>query len=146
MTPLQRRFVDEYLKRPNATSAYKAAGYKAAGHAAEANACRLLRNAEVAAAILAGQTERAAAAEIDQEYVLRRLKMEAEDAGEDSSHAARVAALKLLGQHLGMFVQRIKLEGGAVLQIVEEIVDAGSPPNPDPNGATALGAAGVSPV
>lgn len=51
LNPKQQRFVAEYVKDLNATAAYKRAGYAAKGNSAEVNAGRLLRNAQVAAAI-----------------------------------------------------------------------------------------------
>lgn len=47
----QQRFVAEYLVDQNATQAYIRAGYVARGHSAEVNAERLLRQAEVRAAV-----------------------------------------------------------------------------------------------
>ena len=57
MTPKQELFCIEYLKDKNATAAYMRAGYAATGHAAEANASRLLSNAEIKAFISNRLTE-----------------------------------------------------------------------------------------
>lgn len=51
LTPLQERFVAEYVKDLNASQAYQRAGYKARGNIADVNASRLLRNAKVADAV-----------------------------------------------------------------------------------------------
>ena len=51
------------------------------------------------------------AAAIDRDYVLRRLVEEAELSGEGASHAARIAALALLGKHLGMFTEKVEFTG-----------------------------------
>jgi phage terminase small subunit len=59
LSPKHRRFVQEFLIDQNATAAYKRAGYKGTGHTAEANASRLLRDAEVSAAITAALAEAA---------------------------------------------------------------------------------------
>lgn len=72
MTPKQQRFVEEYLVDLNATAAYRRAGYAAKGNAAEVNAARLLRNAQVQAAISAAQTKRSEETRIDAAYVLRQ--------------------------------------------------------------------------
>ena len=48
LSPMQERFVQEYLVDCNATAAYKRAGYKGQGNVAEVNAHRLLRQAKVA--------------------------------------------------------------------------------------------------
>lgn len=61
MSPKQQRFVAEYLIDQNATQAAIRAGY-ATGHSAETQGHRLLRNAEIRAAIdadLKAATERA---------------------------------------------------------------------------------------
>ena len=73
MTPKQEAFVREYLVDLNATAAYKRAGYTAKGNAAEVNAARLLRNAQVAAAVAEAQGKRAERTQIDADYVLNRL-------------------------------------------------------------------------
>lgn len=73
LTDLQRRFVEQYLVQPSASAAYVAAGYKARGNAAEVNAARLLRNAQVKAAIAAAQDARAARAQVSADDVVREL-------------------------------------------------------------------------
>jgi hypothetical protein len=112
LTPRQLRFVEEYLVDLNATEAYKRAGYTARNdNVAAANASALIRNHKVSAAIQEGFRARSERTAIDQDYVLRRLKAEAELRGEGASHSARVRALELLGKHLGMFPDRIKHGG-----------------------------------
>ena len=102
----QKRFVAEYLIDLNGAAAYRRAGYAPkTDAAAEAAASRLLRNVKVAEAIKVAQAERSKRTEVTQDYVLTRLKREAEFDGEGSSHSARVSALKLLGDHLGLFKQ-----------------------------------------
>jgi phage terminase small subunit len=75
VTPKQQRFVQEYLNDLNATAAYQRAGYKARGNAAEVNASRLLRNAQVKAAITKAQAERAARTGITSDRVLGELEL-----------------------------------------------------------------------
>jgi phage terminase small subunit len=58
LSPKMRAFAENYMISLNATQSYRQAGYKATGHAAEVNAARLLRNAEVAAAIAQAMKER----------------------------------------------------------------------------------------
>jgi hypothetical protein len=65
-----QRFVDEYLLDLNAADAYRRAGYKARGNSAEVNAIRLLRKAQVAAAVAEGMKSRAARVGITQDRVL----------------------------------------------------------------------------
>ena len=47
--------------------------------------------------------------EVDQDWVVARLKREATYTGPGSSHGARVAALKLLGQHTGGFSEKLEV-------------------------------------
>ena len=65
MRAIHQRFVDEYVRCGIASAAYQRAGYRARGHAAEANASRLRRRPDVAAAVQAAleraTTERQAA-------------------------------------------------------------------------------------
>ena len=68
-----KRFVAEYLVDQNATGAYRRSGYTAKGHSAEVNAERLLRNAEVRAAIDAGLAETLNRLDVTREKVLKEL-------------------------------------------------------------------------
>lgn len=70
MSPKNQRFVEEYLVDLNATAAYRRAGYVATGNAAEVNAARLLRNAQVAAAIDTRRKQLASRLKIDASRVL----------------------------------------------------------------------------
>jgi len=73
LSPMQERFVQEYLVDCNATAAYKRAGYKGQGNVAEVNAHRLLRSAKVAAAVQAAQDARARRLQLTQDAVLHEL-------------------------------------------------------------------------
>jgi phage terminase small subunit len=73
LTPKQQRFVDEYLVDLNATAAYARAGYAARGNAAEVNASRLLRNAQVVAAVQEAMRARERRTHITQDRVLQEL-------------------------------------------------------------------------
>ena len=108
LTPKQQRFVAEFLVDLNATQAAIRAGYSA--KTANKTGPRLLVNVGIAAAISAGQQARQQRTEITQDWVLERLKLEAEREGKGASHAARIAALKLLGDHTGLFDPRPSLE------------------------------------
>jgi len=103
LSELQQRFVDEYLVDLNATQAYIRAGYKARGNAAETNASRLLRNAQVKASVKLGRQAQAQRTEVTADWVIDRLRVEAEREGVNASHSARVQALHLLGKHQGLF-------------------------------------------
>ena len=109
LTPKQKCFVDEYLVDLNATQAAIRAGYsaKTAGSIGQ----RLLKKVEIQTALAAAMAAREERTEITADYVLRRLKEEAELTGEGSSHSARIKALELLGKHQGMFADRLKIDG-----------------------------------
>lgn len=92
----QDRFVEEFLKTGNATQAADLAGY---AHPNKQGP-RLLVNVGVAAAIAAAKSDRSARVQVDMDYVLSRLVIEAEREDEKASHAARVSALKELRSHL----------------------------------------------
>ncbi len=124
LTPRQEAFVREYLLDLDPGAAYRRAGYKVRTDKAASNCgLRLLENVGVAAAIAAGQAARSARTQITQDMVLAGLHAEACNHGEDASASARVAAWKLLGQHLGMFAERHQhtgAEGGPI--VIREIV------------------------
>jgi hypothetical protein len=75
LSPMQERFVQEYLVDCNATAAYKRAGYKGQGNVAEVNAHRLLRSAKVAAAVQGAQEARAQRLQLTQDAVLAELML-----------------------------------------------------------------------
>jgi phage terminase small subunit len=77
LTPRHQRFVEAFLadKEQNATAAYIAAGYKARGHAAETNAWRLLRNAEVQAALAERRAQLADTNAVTPERVIAELAL-----------------------------------------------------------------------
>jgi phage terminase small subunit len=109
LTPKQQRFVQEYLVDLNGAAAYRRAGYTVGSDTvARVEACRLLANPNVAAAIQAAQQARAERTEVTQDWVVRQLVWLAENA---TNEAVKVAALKLLGLHLGMFTQRHQIGG-----------------------------------
>lgn len=103
LTPRQARFVAEYLVDLNATAAYKRAGYRGTGRTAENNASRLLGVAGVQEAIAAARQEQQQRTGLTADWVLAGLRREAEDCTDTGSASARVAAYRLIGQHLGMF-------------------------------------------
>jgi phage terminase small subunit len=72
LTPKQQRFVTEYLIDLNATQAAIRCGYSEA--TAKSQGSRLLTNADVAAAIAAGQAQRFARAELTADRVLEELR------------------------------------------------------------------------
>ena len=142
MTDRQKAFVEEYLKDMNAAAAYRRAGYKASSdQIASANAARLIANESIRAEIDKAIQDRSVRTGVTQDMVIEGLLKEARLDGEGSSHSARVTAWTQLGKHLKLFTEKHEhtgKDGGPLetrLQIVEEIVDAGTdeddPPAPD---------------
>ncbi len=72
MTPKQQAFVAEYLVDLNATQAAIRAGYSK--RTASETGYENLRKPHIAAAITAGQAQRAARTEITQDYVLTSIR------------------------------------------------------------------------
>lgn len=119
----RQRFVEEYLVDLNATQAAIRAGYSA--KTAYSQGQRLLKDVEVQAAIQRAQQSQSQRTLITADEVLQGLKAEATRMGEGSSHGARVAAWTALGKHLALFVDRQRNESGVILEVTEELVDAG---------------------
>ena len=109
LTPRQRAFVNEYLIDLNATAAAIRAGYsrKTARSIGQEN----LTKPDIVAAITRAQEKRTKRTDLTADLVIRRLREEADDRSKGSSHSARVAALKLLGQHLGLFPKQVTHTG-----------------------------------
>lgn len=76
LTPKQQRFCDEYLIDLNATQAAIRAGYSA--KTAHVQGPRLLENVEVQAYIDALKSQRSERTQIDADWVLQRLALEAD--------------------------------------------------------------------
>lgn len=75
LTPMQQRFVTEYLKCGNATEAVKKAGYQCkSDKAAGVQGARLLRNASVQGAIKEAKSKVMDEAIVDAAFVLNGLK------------------------------------------------------------------------
>lgn len=117
MTPKQQVFVDRYLVHLNATKAAEEAQYKNPNDLG----WRLLQKPHIQAAIQLGRARMAARNEVDQDWVLSRLKKNVErcmqeapvldssgkPTGEYAYNASAAnRALELLGKHLGMFAER----------------------------------------
>jgi phage terminase small subunit len=75
LTPKQQRFVQEYLIDLNASAAAKRAGYSV--KTADQLGYQLLQNPLVAAAISAGRQVQAERAQVDADWLLGRLEIEA---------------------------------------------------------------------
>ena len=107
LTPRQQRFVSEYLQDLNATQAAIRAGYSE--KTADSAGPRLLGNVRVRVAIEAGKAAIAERAEIDQDWVVERLKevrdasMKETTAGTAHNPAAANRSIELIGKLSGMF-------------------------------------------
>jgi phage terminase small subunit len=98
INPRQQRFVQQYLLDLNATGAARRVGYKFPNKQGP----RLLVNVGISAAIERAQKERSQRVQISQDMILKVLVEESKRI-KNGSAQARIAALKLLGEHLGMF-------------------------------------------
>lgn len=111
LTPKQEAFIAEYLIDLNATAAYKRAGYVAKGNAAEVNAARLLRHAQVSAAVQAAMDKRADDLEISAKYVLDSIKRVAEAAESEGKFSDALRGYELLGKHRKLFTDKTEVTG-----------------------------------
>jgi phage terminase small subunit len=111
MNPRQRRFVTEYLIDMNGARAAREAGYSAQTAAVQAS--RLLRNAEVRAAIEEGQRRHATRAGLSRSRLLRELTCPAfSDFGnyvDALSDADPIAALARLPEDVRRAIQDIRV-------------------------------------
>jgi phage terminase small subunit len=124
LTPKQKRFVDEYLVDLNSTQAAIRSKYSektaySIGH-------EILKKPEVQQAIEAGQLQVEVRTGVTVDFVIQNLVtvvnrcMQAERViGRDGewtgdyrfNAAGATRALELLGRHLGMFLDRVKIDG-----------------------------------
>lgn len=126
LTAKQQRFVEEYIIDLNATQAASRAGYseKTAYSIGQEN----LKKPEIADEIEKRRSKLSEKAEISAEWVLRELQdtyNKAKDVG-DLSPANK--SLELIGKHLGMFKDNVKLEheGGFTINIgIPDVVESG---------------------
>lgn len=108
MTPKQQRFVEEYLVDLNATEAAKRTGYSE--KTAYAQGQRLLKKAEISAAVEEGRQAMAERAHISQDWVLDQLKQVYDRSMDPDAFSPSAAnkSLELLGKHLGTFTDKVE--------------------------------------
>ena len=109
LTTKQRKFVNAYIETNSVTESAIRAGY--AKSSASAAGSRLLATDKIQQAIDARLTKVEEQTDLSVAWVLNRLKEEAIECGENSSHGARVRALELLGKHRGIFIDRREVSG-----------------------------------
>jgi hypothetical protein len=129
LTDKQQRFVEEYLVDLNATAAAGRAGYK--GKYLDRIGSELLGKTRVAAAIAAAQAKRSKRTELNADYVLKRLRREANDHTPRAVPGARVKALELLGKHLAMWKEVGSRDNPLTTEFIET---AAAAPDPARNG------------
>jgi len=104
LSPKQSRFVDEYARDRNGAGAAVRAGY--AQGSAHVTASRLLRNANVGAALRQLEIEYAVALEIDRAKVVAGLKDGIALATEQRNPDAAIAGWREIGKICGYYSQR----------------------------------------
>lgn len=143
LTPKQQRFVDEYLVDLNATQAAIRAGYSA--KTAYSIGSENLTKPEIAAAIAQKQAVRSEATELNEQWVIDRLRENVErsmvavpvmafdherkemvETGE-YTYQGNVAnkALELIGKHRGMFVERSETKHSGKVEFTVRIAREG---------------------
>lgn len=107
LNPKQRAFAVEYTKDKNATQAAVRAGYSRRTAGSQGN--DLLKKPEIQEAISELQEAAAARASITVDKIVAGLKQIAEEP--DAKDSDRIKAYELLGKYLGMFTEKVKVEG-----------------------------------
>lgn len=126
LTPRQARFVVEYLKDQNATQAAIRAGY--AKGSAEVQGCRLLRNAQIRAAVAKAQLRVATKAGMTLEGHLSDLLKLRELAAKKGQLSAAITAEVARGKVSGFHVEHHKHSGAIgtydLANLTDEQLDA----------------------
>jgi phage terminase small subunit len=116
LAPKRERFVAEYLIDLNATQAAIRAGYSE--KTAYSQGERLLRNVEIKAAVEVAQEARAASIGRTAEDVLKDIQEVTKSAISKNNIAAALRGLELEGKHLGMFIERQRIEGEQIIEVI----------------------------
>ncbi len=107
MNAKQKAFITEYMKDKNGTQAAIRAGYSE--RSAYSQASDLLKIPEIMQEIEARQNAAMAAAGITAESVLERINGIAKDP--EASDKDKLKANELLGRYLGLFTDKVKVDG-----------------------------------
>ena len=125
LTDKQQRFVEEYVKSMNRTAAAILAGFSP--RSAKQHAYDLMHlpmYAHVQSAFEEAKAQRNVRTAVEQEYVIHHLTQVV-----DTTKAPKdkVAALKLLGQHLGMYTEKQEISGAdgkpLDVKVTHEVID-----------------------
>lgn len=110
LTEKQKRFCEEYLIDLNATQSYLRAGYKAkSNEIACSEGSKLLRNPKVVEYIQELRERQSKRTEITADKVLEELGTVAFNRNIECAGRDKVKALELIGQHLGMFTEKVSI-------------------------------------
>lgn len=116
LTPKQELFITEYMKDLNATQAAIRAGYKEDN--AYATGAENLRKPQIKSEIDKRLAERAKSNGITAEFVLNGIKSIALAGEKDTD---KLKAYELLGKHLKLFTDKLDVEGGVGVKIINDI-------------------------
>ena len=117
LTNKQEKFCDEYMIDLNATQAAMRAGYS--NKTANEQGAQLLAKLSIKARIQELSNKIAVKTEITQEEVIESLKTARTGAEEAKQFSAAIRATELLGKHLGMFTDRIKVDNELTIHVIK---------------------------
>ena len=131
LVPKRRAFVEQYMIDLNATQSAIRAGYGTKG--AHTEGWRLLRDAKVHRAILAGLAEMRERSHIAAAWVQEGLKRNVRNAWDKGDIQAANRGLQLLGKSLGMFSEDLNVNVNAttMAKVVMYFPDNGRGPKPE---------------
>lgn len=109
LTAKQERFIQEYLIDLNATQAAIRAGYSK--RTANRIATENLSKPGIKDAIFEAQKKLAEEAKLTQQKIIEQLQADHDGAKEAEQYGAAVKATELMGKHIGMFSDRLKIGG-----------------------------------
>lgn len=110
LTEKQKRFCEEYLIDLNATQSYLRAGYKAkSNEIARVESHKLLTKPNIQQFIEELRAEQSKRTEITADKVLEELGSVAFNKDIECIGRDKVKALELIGQHLGMFTEKVSI-------------------------------------
>lgn len=110
LTEKQKRFCEEYLIDLNATQSYLRAGYKAkSNEIARVESHKLLTKPNIQQYIEELREEQSKRTEITADKVLEELGSVGFNRNIECTGRDKVKALELIGQHLGMFTEKVSI-------------------------------------